>query len=141
MSKAKSQPELTIELNMDIETNIVIHGIKLKYLSEKKNEYGTNHMFQVLDERQLKDIFKLAEENIKMPVWKYNEKSYSRINDQKVYQYMIDRSNENPDGDIEQIEFNRNEPYIMDLMFYRYEFEQDKNIKGYTISKINKTTY
>ena len=32
MSKTKSQPELTIELNMDIRTNIVISGIKLTYL-------------------------------------------------------------------------------------------------------------
>ena len=60
-SKQTSQPELTIELNMDIETNVVISGIKLKCISEKKDEYGTNHMFQVLGERHLKDMFKLAE--------------------------------------------------------------------------------
>ena len=29
MSKTKSQPELTLELNMDIQTSIVIYGIKL----------------------------------------------------------------------------------------------------------------
>ena len=37
--------------NTDIK---IITGIKLKYLSEKINEYGTNHMFQVLDETLLK---------------------------------------------------------------------------------------
>ena len=31
MSKAKYQPELPIELNMDITTNIGISGIKLKH--------------------------------------------------------------------------------------------------------------
>ena len=36
MSQTKPQPELTIELNMDIKTNTVISGIKLNYLSEKK---------------------------------------------------------------------------------------------------------
>ena len=30
MPKAKPQPELTTELNMDIKTNMVISGIKLK---------------------------------------------------------------------------------------------------------------
>ena len=30
-------------------------------------------------------------------------------------------------------------PYMLDLLFYRYEFEKSKEvIKGYTISKINK---
>ena len=29
-----------------------------------------NSLFQVLDEKQLQDILKLAEENLKMPVWK-----------------------------------------------------------------------
>ena len=27
-------------------------------------------------------------------------------------------------GDIEQFEYNKDESYIMDLTFYRYEFEQ-----------------
>ena len=36
MSKQKSQPELATELNMDIKTNIVISGIKLKYLPGKE---------------------------------------------------------------------------------------------------------
>ena len=61
MPKRKSQPEPTIELNMDIKTDIVISGIK-KYLSEKNNEYGTNYMLQVLGARQLGYMFKLAEE-------------------------------------------------------------------------------
>ena len=32
MSKANSQPEVTTELNMDINTYIAISGIKLAYL-------------------------------------------------------------------------------------------------------------
>ena len=36
--------------NTDIK---IITGTKLKYLSGKINEYGTNHMFQVLGETPL----------------------------------------------------------------------------------------
>ena len=51
--------------DMKLQTGILITGIKLKYLSKKQNAYGENHMFQVLDEKQMNDIFKLAEENMK----------------------------------------------------------------------------
>ena len=47
----KQQPEIQMASNPDIN---VITGIKLKYLSEKQNGYGCNHMFQVLDESPLK---------------------------------------------------------------------------------------
>ena len=40
--------------------------------------------FQVLYENQLEYVFKLAEENIKMPVWKYSEKCYLKVNDKKL---------------------------------------------------------
>ena len=43
--------------NTDIK---IITGIKLKYLSEKINEYGTNHIFQVLDETPLQGIVELG---------------------------------------------------------------------------------
>ena len=61
MSKTKPQPELTIKLNMDIKTDIVISGIKLKYLPEQNTEYCIHHFFQVFDELHLEHIFKLAE--------------------------------------------------------------------------------
>ena len=56
MTKKKSpkqQPSEYIQMasNSDIK---VISGIKLKYLSEEINEYGTNHMFQLLDETPLR---------------------------------------------------------------------------------------
>ena len=59
MSKAESQPELTPELKMNMKTNIVVSGIKLIFYMylKKKKEYCTNHMFHVLDERQLKYVF------------------------------------------------------------------------------------
>ena len=38
-----------------------------------------------------------------------------------MYQHLIDRYNEHPDGDIEHIEFNKDEPYILDLTLYIYE--------------------
>ena len=45
--------------NKDI---MAITGIKLKYLSEKQNEYGTNHFFAVLDESPLKELIELEED-------------------------------------------------------------------------------
>ena len=38
-----------------------ITGIKLKYLSEKKNEYGTNHFFELLDVKPLNDLIESKE--------------------------------------------------------------------------------
>ena len=76
---------------------------------------------------------------MKIPVWKYEDKCYLKINEKKVLQYSIDKYNETPDNGIEQIEFKKDTPYIIDLTFYRYEFEKNKEtIKGYTISEINK---
>ena len=46
----------------------------------------------------------------------------------QVDPYVIDQSNEHPDGDVEQIELNKDEPYIMALTSYRYEFAKIKNI-------------
>ena len=37
-----------------------IREIKLKYLSEKENENGTNHIFQTLDENPLKELIELG---------------------------------------------------------------------------------
>ena len=71
-----------------------------------KSEYGTNQLFQVLDEKQLGDICKLAEEDIKMPIWRYNEKCYLRVNDKKwATDYAFDKSK--TDGDIEVINFTK----------------------------------
>ena len=54
----KQQPSEEIQMasNPDIK---IITGIKLKYLSEKQNDYGTNHMFQLLDESPLKEPIEL----------------------------------------------------------------------------------
>lgn len=57
---------------------------------------------------------------MKMPVWKYNDKCYLGVNAQQVYRYVSGQSNESQDCEIERIEFNKDEPYIMDLTFYRY---------------------
>ena len=39
----------------------IIIGIKLKYLSEKINEFGFNHMFQLLDESPFKELVELED--------------------------------------------------------------------------------
>ena len=36
-------------------------------------------MFQVLDEKQMNDILKLAEENMEIPVWKYEENVIQKL--------------------------------------------------------------
>ena len=61
--------------------------------------------FKYWMKKQMNDIFKLAEENMKIPVWKYEDKCYLKINDKKVLQYSIGKYNETPDHGIEQIEF------------------------------------
>ena len=54
----KQAPEIQMASNYDIK---VITGIKLKYLSGKINEYGCNHMFQLLDESPLKELIELED--------------------------------------------------------------------------------
>ena len=118
-----------------------ITGIKLKYLSEKKNEYGTNHFFELLDEKPLKELIKLQEtdKDIKIPVWEYNNKYYLKFNDKRLYEYSVNRFNEDEKNGIEEIIFKQDIPYIMDLTFKEYNFKkQNETIKGYTISEINK---
>ena len=63
MTKKKKSPkqqpsEIQMASNPDIN---VITGIKLKYLSEKINEFGSNHMFQVLDESPLKELIEVED--------------------------------------------------------------------------------
>jgi hypothetical protein len=118
-----------------------ITGIKLKYLSEKKNEYGTNHFFELLDVKPLKDLIKLKDKDndMKIPVWEYNEKYYLKFNDKRLYEYSVNKYNEDEKNGLEQIVFKQDIPYIMDLTFKEYNFKkQNETIKGYTISEINK---
>ena len=56
--KSPKQPSEDIQMANNPDIKVII-GIKLKYLSEKQNEYGTNHMFQLLGESPLKDLFEL----------------------------------------------------------------------------------
>ena len=62
MTKKKKSTQQPPEIQMAKANNTdikIITGIKLKYLSEKINEYGTNHMFQVLDETPLQELIEL----------------------------------------------------------------------------------
>ena len=57
-----------------------------------------------------------------------------------IDQYAIDHSNKTQDGEIDIIKFQKENPYIMDITFYRYEFEKAGNqSKEYTIAKNSKT--
>ena len=62
-TKKKSPKQPSEEIQMASNPGIkIITGIKLKYLSEKRNEYGTNHFFAVLDESPLKELIELEED-------------------------------------------------------------------------------
>ena len=67
-------------------------------------------------------MFKSAEENLKMPVWKYKDKCYPKTNSKHVIDYRVDLFNETPEGKIEIFSFTKDMPYIMDLTFYTYGF-------------------
>ena len=87
--------------------------------------------------RSFNIFFLLSEENITTPVWKNNEMCYPTINENKATEYRVDVSNASPEGKTKLFSFTKDMPYIMDLTFYRNEFEKaGEQIKGYTISKI-----
>ena len=62
----KQQPTEYIHMasNSDI---MIITGIKMKYLSLKENEYGSNHFFNVLDITPLQDLIELRKK-LKMSI-------------------------------------------------------------------------
>ena len=104
---------------------MVIIGIKMKCLSLKENEYGSNHFFNVLGITPLQDLIELRK-SLKMQIWCYNGKFYLGINDIKIRELPG------------EIEFKKDVPYIMDLTFSKYDFEKKgEQIRGYSISEIN----
>ena len=63
MTKKKKSTQQPPEIQMESNTDIkAITGIKLKHLSEKVNEYGTNHMFQGLGETPLQELIELGKD-------------------------------------------------------------------------------
>ena len=103
----------------------IITGIKLKYLSEKINEYGTNHFFAVLDETILKELIEVKD--MKMFIWEYIGKYYLKINAVKLKEVKVENG------------FNKDHPYIMGLSFSKYDFQNNgEQITGFSISEINK---
>ena len=128
MTKKKKSPNqqptaIQMANNLDIK---LITGIKLKYLSVKGNGYGTNHMFAVLDETPLKEFTELGKD-MKMTILGYNGKYCLKINSVKITELPVETC------------FKKGNPYIIDLMFSKYDFEKKaKQITGYSISEINK---
>ena len=122
----KQQQQPTEEIQMANNDVMTITGIKMKYLSLKENEYGHNHFFNVLDITPLQQIIEMRK-TLKMPIWDYNDKFYLKINDVKI--------KELPDYPT----FQKDVPYIMDIIFKKYDFEKKgEQIIGYSISEINK---
>ena len=63
-----------------------------------------------------------------MPIWDYNDKFYLKINDVKIKELLPDYPT-----------FQKDLPYIMDIIFRKYDFEKKgEQITGYSISEINK---
>ena len=126
-NKKNTKQQPTEEIQMANNDIMVITGIKMKYLSLKENEYGHNHFFTVLDITPLQQLIELRK-TLKMPIWDYNDKFYLKINDVKI--------KELPDYPT----FQKDVPYIMDIIFKKYDFEKKgEQIIGYSISEINKT--
>ena len=98
----KQQPTEIPMANNDI---MAITGIKMKYLSLKENEYGHNHFFTVLDITPLQYLIELRK-SLKIPIWDYNDKFCLKINGLKIKELPG------------EIEFKKDVPYIMDLLFF-----------------------
>ena len=73
-SPKQQQPSEDIQMasNSDI---MIITGAKMKYLSLKESEYGSNHFLNVLDITPLQDPVDLRK-SLEMPIWDYNDKLY-----------------------------------------------------------------
>ena len=128
MTKKKKSPnqqptgDIQMADNKDI---MAITGIKMKYLSLKENEYGSNHFFNVLDITPLQDLIELRK-TLEMQIWAYNDKSHLEVNAVKIRELQ------------NQHIFQKDVPYIMDLAFSKYYFQKNgEQITGYSISEIN----
>ena len=95
-----------------MEEEQVIQGLKLKYLKEKENNYGSNHFFEILDVEPLAELMKLKDEDMMLPFWEYNERFYLKINDHKI-------------GEFQRKKLKENVLYITDLTFKPYDFQKD----------------
>ena len=64
---------------------------------------------------------------MKIPILEYNNKFYLEINVVKVEEAQVENC------------FKKDVPYIMDLMFTKYDFQKNgEHINGCSISEINK---
>ena len=127
MTKKKKSPKQqpTEEIQMAGDKDImIITGVKVEYLSLKENEYGQNHFFNVLDITPLQELIELRK-SLKMPLWDYNGKFDLKVNDLKIRELPG------------EIEFKKDNPYIVDLTFSKYDFQKNgEQITGYSISEI-----
>ena len=58
-------------------SKLILLFLETKYKSYLlKSEYGTNQLFKYWMDNNFNIFFRLAEENLKMPVWRYNDKRY-----------------------------------------------------------------
>ena len=102
-----------------------IKEIKLRYLPQKENEYGTNHFFEVLDITPVKQLIELKE--MKMHIWEYNGKYDLETNAVKFEEAQVENC------------VKKDVPYIKGLTFSKYDFQKNgEQITGYSISEINK---
>ena len=91
MTKKKKSPKQPSEIPMANNDIMTITGIKMKYLSLKENEYGSNHFFNVLDIAPLQNLIELRK-TLKMQIWDYNAKFYLKINAVKFKELPVETS-------------------------------------------------
>ena len=70
---------------------MAITGIKMKYISLKENEYGSNHFFNVLDITPLQNLIELMK-TFKISIWDYNDKFYLKLNAVKFKELPVETS-------------------------------------------------
>ena len=64
---------------------------------------------------------------MEIPIWEYNNQLYMNITAVKVKEAQVENC------------FKKDVPYIMDLMFTKYDFQKNgEHINGCSISEINK---
>ena len=125
--------EIKMDDKLDIQTDIIISGIKSKFLFTKRMSTERNNFFKYLMKSNLDMFLNSPDKILKC---QFGNTMKNVILKLMIQRFLIMQLT---DGDIEVIKFTKYLPYVLDLTSYRYEFEKSKEIiKGYTISKINK---
>ena len=79
-------------------------------------------MFQVLYEKQMNDLFKFAEENLKIPVWKYDGKCYLKINEKKFVSILLISIMKPPKMELNQLNLKKILHILLITFFFIFPY-------------------